>query len=145
MAGVQDSWVGYVRSPLPEPSGRSDSPALDPPTYESVCNGDGHTEALRLRLDPRTLPYEALLRKFCSDPRISDHPNGGRGSAVQYRTAIWAQTPRQHAIAQRVVAASGKDIPIELGVAWHEAEDWHQHFLTDFKDFPDDDIEYAPM
>jgi peptide-methionine (S)-S-oxide reductase len=31
------------------------------PTYETVCRGDGHTEAMRVWFDPSVMSYEALL------------------------------------------------------------------------------------
>ena len=34
------------------------------PTYNSVCRGDGHTEALRVEFDPTVISYEQLLDQF---------------------------------------------------------------------------------
>ena len=125
MAGVVDSAVGYI-------GGASASP-----TYDTVCSGDGHTEALRLTLDESVLSYEQFLEAFVDNPRVATHPRPGE--KVQYKTAVWAQGEAQAEIARRVVEDSGKAVPVERATAWTDAEDWHQHFYKDFKDFPEDD------
>ena len=125
MPGVVDTWVGYTGG------------ASEDPTYDSVCSGDGHTEALRLQLDP-SLSYEEFLEAFVDNPRVASFPRPGE--KVQYKTAIWPQNEEQMRIAQSVVEASGKAVPVEApAAAWHDAEEWHQHFYRDFKDFPEDD------
>lgn len=125
-----DSRVGYTGG------------STDHPTYESVCANDGHTEALRLEFDPAVLSYEDLIAAFCDDPRVASF-NGGPGllhlGRAQYMTAIWAQDEAQAQTAERVVAASGKVVPVYAAAPWHDAEDYHQHFLGEFKDLPDDD------
>lgn len=128
MAGVVNTWVGYTGGSSPDP------------TYESVCAGDGHTEALRVQLDPAALSYEDFLEVFVDDPRVASHPSPRDRGKPQYKTAIWAQDATQREVAARVVAASGKAVPVEdaSATAWWDAEDWHQHFYRDFKDFPDD-------
>ena len=123
------SWVGYSREEA------SAHEAKCSPTYESVCQGDGHTEALRLRLDSRTLSYEDLLEMWLEDPRVPNHPSP-RDNTAQYRTAVWALDDAQMAVAQRLVTDSGKAVPVLRLGAWHEAEEWHQHFYRDCKDFP---------
>jgi peptide-methionine (S)-S-oxide reductase len=44
--------VGYTGADAPNP------------TYNSVCRGDGHTEALRVEFDPTVISYEQLLDQF---------------------------------------------------------------------------------
>ena len=122
MAGVLSSRVGYTGGEAPNA------------TYESVCSGDGHTEALCLTLDPNILPYETFLRRWLEDPRVPTFPNPR--DKVQYRTAIFAQDARQAELARRLVAESGKAVPVEEAGEWYDAEEWHQHFYRDFKDFP---------
>jgi len=41
------------------------------PTYESVCDGDGHTEAMRVWYDPSRISYERLLEvRRCWPPSL---------------------------------------------------------------------------
>ena len=107
------------------------------PTYKSVCAGDGHTEALKLVFDPAKISFEALITRFFEDPRVrSVHSSHEK---AQYKTAVWAQDEAQAAAARRVAWAVGKDVPVLPRGDWHDAEEWHQHFLLGFKDIPDDE------
>ena len=109
-----------------------------------MCGGDGHTEALLLEYDPSVLSYEELITRYFEDPHVR-HTYPGDTQKPQYMSAIWAQDEEQSSIAQRVSNEVGKSVPVLPRKEWYDAEDWHQHFLTDFKDFPDDDedVEYA--
>jgi len=111
------------------------------PTYRSVCRGDGHTEALRLRLETSVLTYEAFLHRFCADSHVATHPDPRE--KAQYTTAIWAQCERQREIATRVVAESGKAVRVidASSKAWYDAEEYHQHFLGDPEELEYDEEE----
>jgi peptide-methionine (S)-S-oxide reductase len=50
LPGVVKTRVGYTGGSRPNP------------TYESVCAGDGHTEAMRVWFDPTIMSYEDLLK-----------------------------------------------------------------------------------
>ena len=50
LPGVLSTRVGYTGGSKPNP------------TYDSVCSGDGHTEAVKVEFDPHELPYEGLLK-----------------------------------------------------------------------------------
>ncbi len=52
LPGVLSTRVGYTGGSKPNP------------TYNSVCSGDGHTEAVKVEFDPHELPYEGLLKVF---------------------------------------------------------------------------------
>ena len=102
-----------------------------------MCAGDGHTEALKLVFDPAKISFEALITRFFEDPRVrSVHSSHEK---AQYKTAVWAQDEAQAAAARRVAWAVGKDVPVLPRGDWHDAEEWHQHFLLGFKDIPDDE------
>ena len=131
MRGVVDSRVGYTGGTTPDP------------TYESVCaKSNTHTEALRLEIDPAVLSYEELMRHFADDPHVRNPSVPGR---PQYMTAVWAQDSGQAEVAERMLADAGKErVPVFCdGSAWHDAEEYHQHFLGEFKDFPEDDDDEA--
>ena len=107
------------------------------PTYESVCGNDGHTEALRLAFDPAVTSYEKLCTYYFEDPHVRNvYP--GTEEKAQYKTAVWAQDEQQAETAQRVSKSVGKDVPVLPRSKWFDAEDWHQHFILGFKDFPDE-------
>ena len=119
-----DSHVGYIGG------------STDNPTYQSVCAGDGHTEALRLEFDPKVTSFEEIMMHFYEDPRVqnqfcSDDSGGGRSAmdAAQYRTAVWALNEEQRDIALRVSDETGKEIPVlSPGKKFHIAEQYHQHY-----------------
>lgn len=125
------SWVGYTGGSTTKP-----------PTYKSVCAGDGHTEALRLEFDPASLSYADLVREFLEDPKVKNvwDPDA-ESQDPQYRTAIFAQDAEQMRVAKEKIWECGKQVPILEGSTWYNAEEWHQHFLGGFKDFPEEDEE----
>ena len=53
------------------------------PTYESVCAGDGHTEALQIEYDPAVIEYEVLLKKFWTVHGYSENVKAQYKSAVE--------------------------------------------------------------
>ena len=126
---MKRSWVGYTGGSEPHP------------TYKSVCGkGNTHTEALRLEIDTETLSYAQLMQHLVDDPRVRAPFDGAPPPRPQYQTAIWAQDAAQAEVARRVLAEGGKEtIPVLAKSEWHEAEGWHQHFLGEFKDFPEEE------
>lgn len=106
--------------------GRSEAP-----TYKTVCDGDGHTEALCIEYDPDRVTYEALLGHF-----FRGHvPFDGRGEA-QYRSAIWwhneAQRDAAWAALRKKKVQAGV-VLVELAKGWHDAEDYHQVWFMEAK------------
>ena len=127
MPGVVDSHVGYTGGTAADP------------TYASVCGGDGHTEALRLTYDPAVTSYEALVTFFFEDPHVRDVYPDAPAPKAQYKTAVFAQDDAQAKVARDASHEVGKSVPILPCTRWYNAEEWHQHFLLEFKDFPDDE------
>ena len=66
------------------------------PNYGTVCNGDGHTEALKIDFDPSVVSFAKLLDMFMAqhDPCVP--------MTTQYQSAVWPQSQAQ---ADAVVAA----------------------------------------
>lgn len=94
------------------------------PSYESVCGGDGHTEAVKIDYDPAVISYEALMHKVLKQAS----PPGWGGK--QYQSAVWAQNEEQAATARRVAASLGKTaVPVLSASAWHDAENYHQKYF----------------
>jgi len=93
------------------------------PTYQSVCRGDGHTEALKVEYDPAVVTYEDIMR------RVLSQAHGGACKA-QYMSAVWSVDEQQAAIATRVAKELGKEssVPIMPAAPWHDAEDYHQKY-----------------
>ena len=139
--GVVSTTVGYGWASLgPAPS--------RVPTYDSVCGGDGFTEALRVEFDPSVISYDTLLDRFFDfhDATIDLGPDATGGSS-QYMSVIWAQNEEKALVARNQLAArSTTDKPpstivrgmeprqVEEEIAgsvvstFHPAERYHQNF-----------------
>ena len=108
--------------------------------YERVSEGDtGHAESVRIEFDPRQVSYGQLLQVYFSvahDPTQLNRQ--GPDTGTQYRSEIFAQTPRQAEIARAYIAqldaahAFARPIVtrVEPGKHFYPAESYHQDFLT---------------
>jgi len=107
------------------------------PTYQQVVRGNtGHLEVVQIKFDPKKVSYEHLVKAFFRS--IDPYDDGGqfcdRGNT--YRTAVFAHTDQQRAIAERVKAALEKDggqkqpivTRILTATEFTAAEDYHQDF-----------------
>ncbi len=127
MPGVIDAEVGYT-------GGRT----VDP-TYHDVCTDKtGHAEAVRVTFDPAVISYEQLVAAFFAmhDPTTRDRqgPDVGR----QYRSAVFAETPKQEraatAVRDSLQAERERDgrpaIVTEIVPAapFYRAEEYHQRY-----------------
>lgn len=74
VCAAQGTRVGYTGAEAPNP------------TYNSVCRGDGHTEALRVEFDPKVISYEQLLDAFF------DQHMPTRKSKAQYKYDVTTLT-----------------------------------------------------
>jgi len=101
--GVYSTSVGYAGGFTPNP------------TYEEVCNGmTGHTEAVRVVFDPKSVSYEALLRHFWEGHDPTQGMRQGNDVGTQYRSAIYTYGDAQLKAAlaskeayQRVLSKAG--------------------------------------
>ena len=94
------------------------------PTYDSVCDGDGHTEAIKVEYDPSKVNYEDLLDVFYKGCRAES------GGKTQYKSAIWVHNPEQRTVAEEVAKQHGKQGRLQImdEQPWHDAEDYHQKY-----------------
>lgn len=95
------------------------------PTYETVCEGDGHSEAIQLEFDEHDMSYEDLIGVFC---RVH-YPN--TSGKKQYRSAIMYHNQQQKQAAEKVLRKNNIDNPAELlqpATSWYDAEDYHQKY-----------------
>ena len=100
--------------------------AKDKPTYHSL---GGHTEALQLEFDPKTISYEKLLEIFWGA-----HDPFSAGGSTQYKAVLWthgdAQARLAKASAEALAKKSGRDVRTEIRPAtmFWIAEDYHQKY-----------------
>lgn len=112
------------------------------PSYEQVCSGSGHAEAVHIVYDPSVLSLKKLLSLYYAsiDPVTKDRQGNDVGR--QYRTGIYYVLGKDGAESQdaAVVKESlallekqvGRKIAIEEGpiVNFYRAEEDHQEYLT---------------
>jgi len=110
---------------------------LKNPTYKQVSSGgSGHTEAVEVVFDDKTISYAELVTYFWTtiDPTDSDGQFCDRGQ--QYRSEIFYRNQQQRKIAEeskRALAASGLlKQPIVTAITaaktFYKAEDYHQDY-----------------
>jgi peptide-methionine (S)-S-oxide reductase len=112
-----------------------------------VCDGDGHTEVVRVSFDPEVISYDEILAEFWDQ-------SGSRATKAraksQYKSAIWTTT-RAHAeiaeaslarVASSLKALKGDDVsvvteilpfaedPTDPATGWHDAPERHQRYVA---------------
>lgn len=127
--GVFTTAVGYAGGLTPNP------------TYEEVCSGlTGHTEAVLVVFDPRTVSYDGLLKVFWETHDPTQGMRQGNDIGTQYRSAIYA-TSDAHLTAARASLAAYQQalsaegfgtITTEIRAAppFYYAEEYHQQYLA---------------
>ncbi len=114
--------------------------------YDKVSMGTtGHAEAVEVTYDPSQVTYGQLLKVFFSvahDP--TELNRQGPDSGTQYRSAIFYANEEQKRIALAYIAqldqakVFGKKIVTQVAPlnAFHEAEAYHQDYLSRHPDQP---------
>jgi len=114
------------------------------PTYEEVCSGrTGHAESVRVVFDPAKVTYPELLKVFWESHDPTQGMRQGNDIGSQYRSAIFYNSPTQHAEAEKSRASYQKrlseagygEITTEIVPVgeFYFAEDYHQQYLSDAK------------
>ena len=127
--GVYVTAVGYAGGATPNP------------TYEETCSGrTGHAEVVLVVFDPSKISYEELLKVFWENHDPTQGMRQGNDVGTQYRSAIYATTPEQLAIARRSAETYSKaltakgygKITTEIAEAgpFYFAEGYHQQYLA---------------
>jgi peptide-methionine (S)-S-oxide reductase len=115
------------------------------PTYKEVCGGDtGHAEAVQIEYDPAKVTYEKLLEVFFASHDPTQMNRQGADVGTQYRSAVFyhgeAQKKAAQACIEKLKASGEYDDPIvtqlEAAGPFHKAENYHQDFYRNNKDYP---------
>jgi methionine-S-sulfoxide reductase len=114
MKGVNECIVGYTGGSNPNP------------TYKTVCDGDGHIEAIYIKYDDEMITYEELVNSFfdLTKPIIKD---GG-----QYSSKIWIDNDEERQIVEKIMIEKGistyTDSIVSYTQKFYKAEMYHQDF-----------------
>ncbi|CAE8583180.1 unnamed protein product [Polarella glacialis] len=98
------------------------------PSYDSVCEGDGHTEAIRIEYNETLTSYAELLEFYWKNYHGTSH-------FPQYKSAIWVQDDDQRAeVLGSILAGSDRKrdrtkIQVLNASNWHDAEEYHQKYM----------------
>ncbi len=129
LPGVHVTAVGYQGGQTPNPN------------YDEVCSGrTGHTEAVKVVFDPKSIPLETLLKTFWEEHDPTQGMRQGNDVGTQYRSAIYTTSPEQAArveqsrktFAQALKARGLGPITTEIKPAgpFYYAETYHQQYLA---------------
>jgi peptide-methionine (S)-S-oxide reductase len=127
--GVYTTAVGYAAGHTPNA------------TYREVCSGmTGHAEVVLIVFDPKTIPYDDLLKLFWENHDPTQGMRQGNDVGTQYRSGIYVFGDVQRAAAERsrdlfqqkLIAAGYGPITTEILPApeFYYAEDYHQQYLA---------------
>lgn len=105
------------------------------PTYKQVTRGGtGHYEAVKVVYDADVLSFETLMAAFWRsvDPTDAGGQFCDRGES--YRTAVFATTPQQAAVAEASKRAAQSELgqtivtPVRMASTFYLAEEYHQDY-----------------
>ena len=121
--GIQKTVVGYI-------DGLSDDPS-----YEEVCDGSGHAEAVYIEYDEQTISLEVVLKHFFRIIDPTQITRQGTDIGVQYRSAIYCYNETDRTLATQFIDGQKSNYkkPIQTQVlmasTFYEAEEYHQKYL----------------
>ncbi|EPC6292422.1 peptide-methionine (S)-S-oxide reductase MsrA [Campylobacter jejuni] len=122
LKGVIDTEVGY--------SGGNPNPS-----YESVCNGDGNIEVVKINYDEKQISLLEILTLFFKihDPTSIDKQ--GRDIGIQYRSIIFYENEEDKILAQNFIEEQQKIFSKKIVTkisrlqTYYKAENYHQHYF----------------
>lgn len=104
------------------------------PSYEMVCHGSGHAEAVRIEY-PDHITLEQILAAFLAVIDPVSYNRQGNDIGINYRTGIYCTDKDQPEIAQTMLKDLEKRIHQKSAVEammlenYYPAEDYHQKYL----------------
>ncbi|MGL4388045.1 MAG: peptide-methionine (S)-S-oxide reductase MsrA [Brevinema sp.] len=129
-----EKFLSYINGVLSTETGycNGNSPST---SYQEVCNGSGHVEAVRVEYDPTRITLAFLLKIFYQsiDPTLLNRQGNDKG--IQYRTGVYYENLDEVTI----IEASLKELqdsynqPIMVECLplkdYVSAEEYHQKYL----------------
>ncbi len=123
LEGVKDTVSGYAGE------------SREAPSYEEVCNGSGHAEAVEITYDPEVIELKTLLKHFFTAIDPTSRYRQGPDIGIQYRSGIYRFTEEDRPVIDAMIEDIKKDYdrPIQTEVKkdmpFFAAEDYHQDYL----------------
>lgn len=108
---------------------------LDNPSYRDVTRGGtGHYEVVEITYDADRLPYQELIHLFLRSIDVTDDGGQFCDRGDSYRTAIFASSAEERAIAEAEIAAAEAQLgqavvtPVLDAAPFWPAEEYHQNY-----------------
>ena len=111
-------------------AGYTGGQVIEPPTYESVTAGDGHSEAVRVFYNPASTTYEELLSAFFEGHEPRWPVRRKARSVIWYHSEVQRLAAEEALAAQEAAAGRPVHTAIEQAGAWYDAEEWQQQYLA---------------
>lgn len=105
------------------------------PSYEEVCDGSGHAEAVYLEYDESVIDLETILKHLFRVIDPTQINRQGNDFGVQYRSAIYYFEENQKTISDNYIESIKQNYkkPIQtkvlLATTFYDAEEYHQKYL----------------
>lgn len=121
--GITKTVVGYI-------DGISQNPS-----YEEVCNGSGHAEAVYIEYDKSVIDLNKILKHFFRIIDPTQRNRQGNDIGKQYRSAIYYYDQEDMEVAKQFIESVKRNYkkPIQtevlLASTFYEAEEYHQKYL----------------
>ncbi len=121
--GIQKTIVGYI-------DGLSDDPS-----YEEVCDGSGHAEAVYIEYDELVISLGKILKHFFRIIDPTQINRQGNDIGIQYRSAIYYYEESERSVALKFLESVKQNYkkPIKtqvlLASTFYDAEQYHQKYL----------------
>lgn len=121
--GINKTVVGYIDG------------LTDNPTYEEVCDGSGHAEAVYIEYNENEITLTKILKHLFRIIDPTQINRQGNDIGVQYRSAIYYFDIEDKEIADKYIKElQNKYVkPIQTSVLlaskFYEAEEYHQKYL----------------
>lgn len=121
--GISKTVVGYIDG------------MTEDPTYQEVCRGSGHAEAVWLEYEETVIDLTTILKHFFRIIDPTQYNRQGHDIGKQYRSAIYYESLEDKMIAENFIESIRKNYqkPIRTVVVpatrFYEAEEYHQKYL----------------
>lgn len=123
VSGITKTVVGYI-----------DGLSINP-TYEEVCDGSGHAEAVYIEYNENVIKLNKILKHFFRIVDPTQINRQGNDLGVQYRSGIYYYDDSDRVESEIYIQELQKEYqkPIQtkvlLASKFYEAEEYHQKYL----------------
>ncbi|EAH7654867.1 peptide-methionine (S)-S-oxide reductase MsrA [Campylobacter coli] len=107
----------------------------DNPSYESVCNGDGNIEVVKIVYNEAKISLEQILSLFFKIHDPTSFDKQGADIGIQYRSAIFYENQNDKNAIEDFIKKEQVNFPLPIVTQiyklqkYYKAEDYHQHYF----------------